>query len=157
MKEVIVMQTHAYTTIIDFALWWFSCCFAPFFTLSTACRITTDTLRWDFLFVLLGPGSTYLCGLVERCTLLPRSHTPRQGEENTPVPDNQLRYKGNFNEDSRTGRQVAHTDSEHILQWAQKLHHKQCKNRVVSHRQPQPKLELFCSLLPDTLPVISTA
>lgn len=67
----------------------------------------TDTLRC-FLF--------YLCGLVERCTLLPRRHTPRQGEENTPVPDDQLRHKGNFNEDGRTGRQIAHTDGEHILQ-----------------------------------------
>lgn len=66
------------------------------------------------------PGSPYLCGLVERCTLLPRSHTPRQGEENAPVPDDQLRHKCNFNEDSRTGRKIANTDGKYILQRAQK-------------------------------------
>lgn len=71
-------------------------------------------MRCDFL--VSGPGFPYLRGLVERCTLLPRSHTPRQGEENNPVLDDQLSHKGHFNEDGRTGRQIAHTDGEHVLQ-----------------------------------------
>lgn len=51
-----------------------------------------------------GPGLPYLRGLVERCTLLPRSHTAGQGEEDTPVLDDQLRHKGHFNKDGGTGR-----------------------------------------------------
>lgn len=61
------------------------------------------------------PGCPDLRGLVEGRALLPRSHAARQGEEDAPVLDDQLRHEGDFDEHGCTGRQVADADGEHIL------------------------------------------
>lgn len=61
------------------------------------------------------PGCPDLRGLVEGRALLPRSHAARQGEEDAPVPDDQLRHEGHFDEHGCAGRQVADADGEHIL------------------------------------------
>lgn len=84
---------------------------------------SSGRISWE----VSGPGFPYLRGLVERCALLPRSNTPWQGEEDTPILDDQLRHKGHFNEDGGTGRQIAHTDGEHVLQRERntKQHHDQ--------------------------------
>lgn len=61
------------------------------------------------------PSLPDLRGLVESGALLPWCHAARQGEENAPVADDQLRHEGHFDEHGGTGRQVAHADGEHIL------------------------------------------
>lgn len=61
------------------------------------------------------PGFPDLRGLLEGGALLPRRHTARQGEEDAPVPDNQLRHEGDLDEHGGTGGQVADADGEHIL------------------------------------------
>lgn len=69
----------------------------------------------DVFGQLSNPARPYLCGLIKCCTLLPWGHAPWQGEQDTPILDDQLRHKGHLNEDSRTRRQITHTDGEHVL------------------------------------------
>lgn len=79
-------------------------------------------MRWGFGEGERRPGFPDLCGLVEGGALLPWSHAARQGEQNAPVSDDQLRHEGHFDEDGSAGRQVADTDGEHVLrraEWSQ--------------------------------------